>query len=159
MEPERHYSGCGDDSERYVAIAACMGTIGEESRAVEAVTGAESDACGELVPDESDPARDGEGTEVMKVLGVDETVDRFSCGDDGRDEDDQDDRDARPALSSLASKHERDAERYCGEGITTVVDEVSEQRDRSGHEEDRELQGGGDCQNGKADRDCLDAIS
>ena len=91
------------------------------------------------------------------MLRVDEALDRLVERDAGGDEDREHDGEPGQLLAAEAAQEERDPERDRRQRVAEVVDQVGEQRDRTGQDEDRELKQRGDYQDGEADRDGLDA--
>jgi hypothetical protein len=96
--------------------------------------------------------------QVREVLGVDETLDRLVERHAGRDEDREHHSEPSELLAAERSKEERDPERHRREGVTEVVDQVREKRDRARQQEDRHLRSGRERGHGEADRDGLDAL-
>ncbi len=74
-----------------------------------------------------------------QVLRVNETGDRCVERHARRDEDRQHDEQPGNLLDPKAAQKERDRERHGGQRITEVVDQISEQRDRSRQQKDQKL--------------------
>jgi hypothetical protein len=85
----------------------------------------------------------GEGPNELNVALHDGTIkqalSRLEERDAGRDEDREHDGEAGELLAAYRAEEEGDPERYRGERITDVVDQVGEERDRAGEDEDAGL--------------------
>ena len=119
-----------------------MVAVGDHGRAREASARAEADLCGDLVADKADHSGGGKDPEVREVLWVDEALDRLVERHAGRDEDREHDGEPGELLAAERAQEERDPEWHRGEGVTEVVDQVREKRDRAREQEDRHLRPG-----------------
>jgi hypothetical protein len=79
--------------------------------------------------------------QVRKLLRMQQALDRLVQGDARRDEDRKHHGVARPFFRTLAAQQKGGADRYRGESIACVVNQVGEQRDGAGKEEDHGLHG------------------
>jgi hypothetical protein len=96
---------------------------------------------------------------MRKLLGMDQALDRLVERNAGRDEDRQHNGVPGPSLSALASQEEGNADRYRGEGVTGVVDQVGEERHRAGKDEDDGLHGRCYAEHAETDENGLDSGS
>jgi hypothetical protein len=78
---------------------------------------------------------------MRELFRMDEALDRLVERNAGRDEDGKHDGVPGPSLSALAAQEEGDADRYRGEGIAGVVNQVREERYRAGEHENHGLHG------------------
>jgi hypothetical protein len=92
-----------------------------------------------LVAEEADHACSGQNPKVGELLRVDQTLDRLVERHAGRDKDGEDNGEARQLLAPERAEEESDPERHRSEGVTEVVDQVGQQRDRARQNEDRHL--------------------
>ncbi len=125
--------------------------VGHQRGAVKAIPGSESHVGGDLVAGEADDAGEGQCREVVQGLWVQETVDRFESGDRGGDEDRGYDDVAGGSFAAAAPCQEGDGEGDGGQGVSPVVDQVGQQRDRAGDDEHHRLDRGRDHQHREAD--------
>ena len=139
-----------------------MVAVGDECGGADLVALADPVERDELVADEADDACGGDSAEVVDGLRRDEAADRFDGGDDRGQGDHRDDEETGEVFGSseavgVAPRRraprdaERDEQRYCGEGVAEVVDRVGDERDRSGDQDDGELEHGGDKQRDEGD--------
>lgn len=148
-DANRYERGGDDDSERHVAIDACVVTIGDQRRTVEPRARAQPDLRGDFVPDEADRSGDRENREVGEIARVNQPIRRLDRGHRCGCEDRQHDGVTGPTLAPLTAEPERDAERNGGQRVTAVVDQVGKQRDRVRSGEDDRLQGRSPGEDGK----------
>src|SRR5215211_2925001 len=134
-----------------------MVPVGDKRRAGEAPAGAVANVGGYLVADEADHPGCGQRPQVRELLRMDEALNRLVERDTGTDEDREDDEEPGKLLGTEAPQVEGDPERDRRRRVAEVVDQVGEQRDRTGQDEDRQLEQRGDYQDGEADRDRFDA--
>ena len=125
---------------------------------VEPPTGTKPDLSRDLVPDEAECTGGGERPQIGKLLRVDEPLDRLPEGHTGRNEDRKHDGVPCPAFCAGAPKEEGGSYRKSGEGITPVMDEVSEQRDASREQVDTDLRERRQPEHGEADQDRSEAL-
>ena len=77
--------------------------------------------------------------------------------DAGADEDRRDHEETGSFLAPGAAKEEGNPEGERGEGVAEVVDQVGEEGDAAAQQVDEDLHERRQHEDGKADRDCLDA--
>jgi hypothetical protein len=92
---------------------------------------------------------------VRKLLRVDQALDRLVERDARRDEDGEDDGEPGQFLTTEGPHVERNPERQRCQGVTEVVNQVGQQRDRARQDEDRDLHSSGKPEYCEAERDGL----
>ena len=158
LRAERNDDRARDHAERDEAIDASVVAVRDHGRARQALARAESHLGRDLIAEEADYAGGSQHPQMRELLRMDEPLDRRVQRHAGRDEDRQHDGQAGELLAAEAAQEERDAERHGREGVTEVVNQVGDQRDRAREEEDRRLRAGGEPENRQAERDGLDAL-
>jgi hypothetical protein len=122
-------------------------------RAGESLSRAQAHLRGELVAEEADDPGSCQDPQVGELLRVDQALDRLVERDAGRDEDGEHNGKPGQPLSPERAQVERDTERQRRQGVTEVVDQVGQQRDRARQNEDRHLHSSSKPQHGEAGRD------
>ncbi len=156
---ERDDGRAGDNAKGDERVDARVVPISDQGGAVKALSPAQPDSRGDLVPDESDDTRSSEHPQVTQVLRVDKSLNGFVQGYERADQDRGDDSEPGPTLAARRAEVERNAERNRREAVAVVVDQVGEECHASRSDEDERLDRGGSCQDGKAYRDRLDPVT
>ena len=107
----------------------------------------------QLVAREADDSRGGERQQILEMLWMDEPGHGFVGRDAGRYEDREHHGISGPPFAALAPRQERDRERNRGERVAAVVDQVGEERNRTGQQEHDSLEDRGDAEDREADGD------
>lgn len=141
-----------DHSKRDVSIDAGMVSVGDERGTVESLPGPEPHSRRQLIADEPNESCRREGNEVPQRLRVDQSQHGFVRRDARTHKDRHHDHVPRPPFAPFASEYERDPERDGSEGVTAVVDQISQQRDRTRQCEHHRLKTGSHSEHTEADR-------
>jgi hypothetical protein len=152
-DPDGHRARGNDDAERHEPVNAGVLTVGDERRAVDAPPASQPHTSRELVSRETNHARERQRPEMIKMLGMNESPDRFDAGDRRGDEDRADDGVARPPFSPCAPDDEGKRKRNRGQCIAGVVNEVRKERNRCRCQKHDGLEEGGCREDRQAQRD------
>jgi hypothetical protein len=144
-----------NDGERDESIDAGVVAVGDEGGTRKTPSRSQPHLRGDLVADKADRPSGGEHRQVGELLWVDEALDRLVERNAGRDEDREDDEESCHLLGSEAAQGKGNGQRYRGQCVTEVVNQVGQQRDRVGEDEDQSLGGGGQSEDAEAPGDCL----
>ena len=153
LDAHGDHDGRGDDTERHEAVDTRVMAVGDQRRTVEPGAGAEPDPRRELVAGEADDSGGGEREQILEVLRMDEPAHGFEGRDAGRHEDREHHCVSGPPFAALAPRQEHDREGNRGERVAAVVDQVGEQRNRTGQQEHDGLEDRGDAEDREADGD------
>src|SRR5260370_4837646 len=106
-----------------------MMPIGDERGTIEPITRTEPDPRCDFVTAEADSSCDGERSEVVEMLGMDQPEDRLDRGNRRGNENREDDRIPGPSFTAFTTRQKGDRERDRRERVAAIVAQVREQCD------------------------------
>ena len=129
-----------------------MVAVGNQCGAFKPLAAAKTNLSGELIAEKADHTRRRQRPEMRKILRVKETVDRLIQRHTRRNEDREDDEKPGELLASRTSQIEGNSERYSGQRIAKVVNQIRQQRDAVRRDEHDRLSRSRNPENTEADR-------
>ena len=151
--PRARRASAENDAERDESVNPGMVAVCDQRGTVETPTGTKPNLSRDLVPDEAERTGGGQRPQIGKLLRVDESLDRLPERHTSRNEDRKHDGVSGPAFCAGAPKDESGSDGKSREGVTRVMNEVSEQRDAPREHVDTDLRERRLPEHGEADQD------
>src|SRR5687768_6444184 len=124
VEPNGDDDGAGDNTEAHVGIGSGVVAVGDQSGAVEPVTGAGPDLRGDPVADKANSTGSSEHAEPVRSVRVEQTQNGLVTSDASADEDRGDNEQSSGAFSALGAQEKSKPNRDRSQSVTEIVDQV-----------------------------------